>query len=200
MSFAIRPFHPGDIPALYRICLHTADSGKDATYFFDDPDLVGHIYAAPYVIFEPELCFILTKAEQPLGYILGTKSSPVFSAWCEREWFPVLRQRYPLHSKTGSALQQRLVELMHLGHQIHPDFDAYPAHLHIDILPKGQGGGNGRKLMRKFLLKLGELHVTAVHLQVGKSNPGAIKFYQHLGFHEIKNDEKSVAFGMHLSN
>lgn len=37
-----------------------------------------------------------------------------------------------------------------------PDFlyQAYPAHLHIDIKPRGQGQGNGKRLMDALLAEL----------------------------------------------
>lgn len=198
MPFAIRPFHSSDLPALYRICLLTGDSGKDATALFDNLELIGHVYAAPYAVHEPELCFVLTKSSTPIGYILGTKNSQAFCNWCEQEWFPILRAQFPLAKKCGSTLQQQLFELIHSGHLVDPDFDLYPAHLHIDILPEGQGGGNGRKMINHFLKKLRELGIPGVHLQVGKNNKGAIKFYERVGFQQIKEDEYSIAFAMRL--
>ena len=198
MPDTIRPFHPSDLPALYHICLRTGKSGEDASTLFDRPELIGQVYVAPYTFHDPALCFVLTGAGKPIGYILGTRDSQAFFAWCEQQWFPILRQQFPLDSNRGSCLQQRIIERIHAGHQVDPDFTLYPAHLHIDILPEGQGCGNGRKLMHCFLAKLRELKVAGLHLQVGKSNPGAIKFYERLGFEQIKEDENSLAFGMHL--
>lgn len=60
MDFKIRAYHPSDLSALYRICLLTADSGGDGAHLYDDPDLPGHLFAAPYAVHEPELCFVLT--------------------------------------------------------------------------------------------------------------------------------------------
>ena len=57
MDFAIRPYHPSDLCALYRVCLLTGDSGQDASQLYRDPELLGHIYVAPYAVFEPDLCF-----------------------------------------------------------------------------------------------------------------------------------------------
>src|SRR5665213_4601378 len=41
----IRPYRADDLAALYEICLKTGDSGKDATALYDDPKLIGHVYA-----------------------------------------------------------------------------------------------------------------------------------------------------------
>jgi hypothetical protein len=37
----IRPYHPGNLDALYRICLLTPDDGQDATSHFHDPGWCG---------------------------------------------------------------------------------------------------------------------------------------------------------------
>ena len=62
---------------------------------------------------------------------------------------------------------------------------AYPAHLHIDLLPAYQGAGNGRALMTTFLAALAHGGVTAVHLGMASTNTRAGAFYGRMGFHEI---------------
>ncbi len=52
--------------------------------------------------------------------------------------------------------------------------------------------------MNTFIDKLRELGVPALHLEVSKTNEGAIKFYQRMDFHIIKEYEKSIAFGLKL--
>jgi hypothetical protein len=54
----IRPYQPDDLDDLYRVCLQTADNGRDGTSLFRDPKLPGHVYAGPYAIFEPSLAFV----------------------------------------------------------------------------------------------------------------------------------------------
>ena len=196
MEFKIRNYHPSDLSMLYRICLLTANSGKDGSSLFKDPDIVGQFYAAPYAVLEPDLCFVVTADEQPCGYILGTRDSQVFYRHCEKEWFPVLRKRYPLPDERDTSWDARIARLIHTGHKPLEDLLAYPAHLHIDLLPVAQGQGMGRKLMDVFINRLKELSVPALHLQVGKSNSGAVKFYERVGFHIIKEYELSIAFGM----
>ncbi len=58
-EYRIRSYHPSDLTALYRVCLKTGNYGSDASSHYTDPDLLGHVYVAPYVIFEPEYCFVL---------------------------------------------------------------------------------------------------------------------------------------------
>lgn len=198
MEFKIRNFHPSDLSSLYRICLLTADSGKDGSKQYKDPDLVGQFYTAPYAILEPDLCFVATADEVPCGYILGTRDSQEFYRRCENEWFPVLRKRYPLPDETDTSIDARIIRLIHTGHKPADELLAYPAHLHIDLLPVAQGQGMGRKLIDTFSDRLKSFNVSALHLQVGKANEGAVMFYNKVGFHVIKEYEFSIAYGMKL--
>ena len=66
MKYQIRNYHITDLSSLYRICLLTGHNGDDASPFLKDTELVGHLFAAPYAIFEPELCFILVKKLYPI--------------------------------------------------------------------------------------------------------------------------------------
>ncbi|KAA3614960.1 MAG: N-acetyltransferase [Calditrichaeota bacterium] len=199
METKIRLYNPSDLTALYDICLKTGDSGKDATEHYDDPKILGHFYAAPYAVLEPNLCFVVTCSGKPCGYILGTQNSEQFYETCENEWFPKLRENYPLPNANNTSKDAHIIRLIHKGHIVNQDLTDYPAHLHIDLLPITQGKGIGRKLMEIFLNKLRELEIPSVHLQVGKSNPGAIQYYEKMGFHIIKEYDKAIAFGMVFS-
>jgi len=63
-------------------------------------------------------------------------------------------------------------------------------------LPETQGQGIGRKITDIFINNLKDLNVTALHLEVGKTNSGAIKFYERMGFQIIVEYEHSIAYGM----
>lgn len=199
MTFEIRPSHPSDLCALYRICLLTGDSGKDASALFNDPELLGHIYVAPYLVYEPELCFTLTRNHIPCGYVLGARDSAAFYARCERDWYPVLRARYPLPPAENTSADAEMIRQIHHEFKEHPDLTAYPAHLHIDLLPEAQGHGLGRQMMAALLNRMRELGVPAVHLGVGARNTNAIAFYEHIGFQKIKAYPGWIAYGMQLT-
>ena len=198
MHFALRPYHPSDLYALYQICLRTGDSGQDATALYRDPELLGHLYAAPYAMAEPDLCFVLTVDGAPCGYVLGTRDSDAFQTWCEREWFPVLRTRYPLPPAEERSADAAIIRDLYEGYAPHPDLAAYPAHLHIDLLPIAQGHGWGRRMIEAFTGRLREIGAPSVHLGVGKRNTGAIQFYERVGFHRIFEGEGWIAYGMNL--
>lgn len=200
MTFAIRPFHASDLPALYRICLLTGDNGTDASAVYHDPELLGHYYAAPYAVLEPDLCFILTKEHVPCGYVLGTRDSDTFARETEERWFPLLRQRYPLPDADDHSPDASLIRHIHAGCHAHPELASYPAHLHIDILPEGQGQGYGRALITTFVDRLCELGVPGVHLGVGINNTNAIAFYRRVGFQTIQEERWGLMLGMVLAD
>ena len=198
MSFSIRPYHPSDLCALYRICLHTGAQGLDASTLYRDPELLGHCYVGPYAVLEPDLCLVLTRHGAPCGYVLGTRDTASFATRCEQEWFPVLRTRYPRPADDDCSGDARLMRLIHAGQPVHSDLAAYPAHLHIDLLPVAQGQGWGRRLLCEFSGCLRAFAVPAVHLGVGSGNARAIRFYQRAGFHALKSYDGWIAFGMIL--
>lgn len=66
-----------------------------------------------------------------------------------------------------------------------PEVAAYPAHLHIDLLPEWQGLGHGRRLMAALLDGLRAAAVPAVHLGMVSTNTAARAFYDRLGFHLV---------------
>lgn len=195
-TFAIRPYHPSDFPALYRICLQTGDNGQDASRLYGDPDLLAQVYVGPYLVHDPDLCFTLTGNGAPCGYMIGTRDSAGFAAWCLREWLPVLRRRYPMPAPDDGSRDAKIIRLIHETPAAEPKLADYPAHLHIDLLPVAQGQGWGYQLMQRFFGRLQEVGVPAVHLGVSRHNQRAIRFYERVGFHKIAAYPGWIAYGI----
>lgn len=197
MEFFIRACQSSDMAAASRICLLTGDNGTDASALYRDPELLGQIYTSPYVVFEPESCALLMRDTLACGYVLGTRDTARFYERCEREWFPPLRQRYPIPTADDASPDAELIRAIHagLGTERFPDF---PAHMHLDLIPVAQGQGWGRVLMNRFLEQMRSLAVPGVHLSVGRKNPRAIGFYQHMGFETIKTEAHSLIMARRL--
>ncbi|GAA4336049.1 hypothetical protein GCM10023086_69030 [Streptomyces venetus] len=81
----------------------------------------------------------------------------------------------------------------HPERMVVPELAAYPAHLHIDLLPQWQGSGHGRRLTRTFLQALQDRGVPAVHLVMATANTLAGAFYDRLGFHRLDVPEPGSA-------
>lgn len=192
MPLAIRPATPADAPALSRICLLTADADADAAPLHAHPALPGLVWALPYVCLpEHTWGFVLVDEEQDqdpargpdepdrthavLGYILGATDTRALEAQAEAEWWPALREKYPLPADTPPPAEDpslpplspaydpvnpgpspartpadaHYVALLHSGWAPAPAACVRlgPAHMHIDLLPAAQRQGWGRRLV-----------------------------------------------------
>jgi ribosomal protein S18 acetylase RimI-like enzyme len=189
VTAAVRPYRPADLPALYEICLRTADAGQDAsgTYPPQDHELLGAIFAAPYAVLEPDLAFVVDDGSgQAVGYILGTSDTAVFAERFRKEWLPTVADRWPAPAGEPGTPSELMAHLLHTPQRmVRPDLAGHPAHLHIDLLPGYQRAGHGRALMTAFLAALAAKGVPAVHLSMLTANTAARAFYDRLGFTEL---------------
>jgi GNAT superfamily N-acetyltransferase len=74
----------------------------------------------------------------------------------------------------------------------------YPGHIHIDILPAGQGSGWGRALMDAFCIRLHSLGCPGFHLGVDHRNAAGIAFYRRYGMELLMEPEWGCVFGQRL--
>ncbi|WP_382307790.1 GNAT family N-acetyltransferase [Herbiconiux sp. UC225_62] len=169
----IRPYDPrraADRAAVLDICLKTGDAGADATGTYADPRELTERYAAPYLDLEPGLAFVAEGPEggDVVGYVLGAADTRDFAA------------RFAARESSLS----RAARAEHAAGMLLPEIAAFPAHLHVDLLPAAQGRGGGRMLVETLLDALRAAGVPGVHLSVDPRNTGALAFYPRLGFAE----------------
>jgi ribosomal protein S18 acetylase RimI-like enzyme len=185
----IRLARPGDEPGAFHVCLKTGSYGQDAEPLYaDDPDALGRIFVGPYLAFEPELSLILEDEQGICGYALAALDSHAFYARYEAEWRPRLCAQFsdPQGESRHWTAAQRDYHAYH-----HPDYfcpepyDTYPSHLHIDLLPRAQGRGHGRRMIEQLMESLRRRGSPGVHLGVSALNSRAHAFYAHLGFREL---------------
>ncbi|BDZ42511.1 hypothetical protein GCM10025865_18100 [Paraoerskovia sediminicola] len=184
---------PAEVARLYEICLRTGADGEDATDRYADPRLLGEVYLGAYLALEPDLAFVLDDGAGPLGYVVGTRDTVAFESRCEREWWPGLRERYADHAFPAGSPDSALVEMIRTpGRTDAPWLDDFPAHLHVDLLPDGQGGGNGRRLLETLFEALRGHGVRGLHLGVSDTNTRAIGFYEHIGLRRLPTPDGTV--------
>ena len=139
----LRLYRPDDLDSLYRICLETGDGGQDATTLYRDPKILGQVYAAPYAVYCPDSTFVVEDPEGVAGYILGPADTHAFEKTLESEWWPQLRGCLPGTFRTADP-DERMAWIIH-----HPPrtprriSEPWPAHLHINLLPRFQGRASG---------------------------------------------------------
>ncbi len=185
----IRPARPGDERGAYHVCMKTGDYGKDGEHFYrEDSDALGRIFVGPYLAFEPELSLILEDEQGVCGYALGAFDSQAFFARYETEWRPNLCARFT--APQGDPAQWTRVQNVVHGYH-HPDYfcpepyETYPSHLHIDLLPRAQGRGYGRRMLELVMAQLRKRGSPGAHLGVSVANTLAFGFYLRLGFEEL---------------
>ncbi len=194
---SIRRYIQADLEALYTICLATGDHGRDASTIYEDPELIGHIYAGPYGVLQPDLAFVAQDGDGVVGYALGVTDTPAWDDLLERAWWPALRARYSDPSavpETDRTADQRLAAMIH-----HPQpapmavTRPFPAHLHIDLLPRGQGKGVGTALFDAWARLAMERGAQCAHIGANPYNDRAVRFWGKLGFSELALDSAEAS-------
>lgn len=195
----IRGFAAEDLDALYAIALETGQAGQDASALHSDGELIGHIYAAPYAILEPEQTIVaVDDAGETAGYIVGTFDTELFNEQQERLWWPALRARFapPLDPKYTAADRQRIAAI-HAPHKTPAALvEAYPAHIHMNLRSSLRGRGVGTKLVQQWIMEARDAGVKGIHLGANDSNTGGIAFWQKAGFEKVQTVGTTVWFGM----
>jgi ribosomal protein S18 acetylase RimI-like enzyme len=195
----IRPFRAGDEAALAEICLKTADAGADATGVFDDDAIWAEIFVLPYVHRHPDLAFVVeTDDGRVAGYIVCAPDTIAFEDWFQHAWWPEHGARWPRPEVERTRQDGTLIYAYSRRGGSEPYGDAYPAHLHIDLLPELQGQGWGRRLIETLVAALRERGVDGLHLAASTDNTGAIAFYPRVGFTAIPSHPGVQAFGMQI--
>lgn len=134
-------------------------------------------YTSYYVNHCPDWFYLAIKSNQVVGYLTGCPYSELAK--------PHLEQLIPT-----SALFTNC-------------FQAYPAHLHINVDPSVQGQGLGAKLINHFTNQLKQADSTGVHL-VTAASARNVSFYTKLGFQKIDQgtyrDTELVCLGLSLKD
>jgi len=185
----IRPATRDDRQAAYYVCLKTGNYGEDGEpYYADDPEALGRVFVGPYLEFEPGFSLLLEDAEGVCGYALGALDSHLFYRRYENEWRPGLCASFP-DPDSDPASWTRAQHDHHSYH--HPDYfcpepyDVYPSHLHIDLLPRAQGRGYGRRMIDALMDRFRCHGSPGAHLGMSALNTRAFGFYTRLGFQEL---------------
>jgi GNAT superfamily N-acetyltransferase len=188
----IRPFRTDDLDALYRISLATGHAGGDASHLYADPRLMGHIYAAPYALLEPQLALVVEDGDGVAGFAVGTTDTTAWERRLEQSWWPALRERYALPAGADAAgwtPDQRRAFMIHRPALTPPVVAlAYPAHLHLNLLPRLHRRGVGTTLFDHWTSVASTRGAKALHVAVNRANSGATGFWRKIGFTDLALD------------
>jgi len=195
----IRPGHLSDLASLYEVCHRTGHGGQDASAVVADRHLLGHYFAAPYLVHRPDWCWIAADDLGVAGYLVATPDSRAFAAWMNADWLPAVRRLYPQPGPGApSSFETWLRNLIHQDAGVPGFVDAYPAHLHIDFLPRAQGQGLGGRLIQAFSDRVRDEGLGGFHLGVGLENTKAQAFYAKQGLSLIEERPGVRYLGRHF--
>ena len=168
--------------------MQTGANGEDLTPRYKNPDLLGALYAAPYGAYAPERCFLLEDESGVAGYVVGAHDTAPFDAWMRRDWLAPFRERYPAPSGDPASWSED-ERCIHAMHEYRPTPEAvcsrYPAHLHLNILPRLQRRGWGRRLAQRWVEDARAAGVSAAHVGVAAANVSGLAFWRAVGFDPI---------------
>lgn len=183
---SVRSFRSDDIDALYAISLATGSAGGDASTLYADRKLIGHIYSAPYAVLEPSLALVFEDPDGVAGFAIGVMDTCEWEDRLEMQWWPQLRAQYsdPPEAKRDSwSPDERRASMIHHPERT-PDWvtERYPAHLHLNLLPRAQGRGVGAMLFERWRTIAIKRGARGIHVGVNHANARAGGFWKKSGF------------------
>jgi ribosomal protein S18 acetylase RimI-like enzyme len=198
--WTIRPFESRDVDALYAISLATGHLGDDAARLYKDPKLMGHLYAGAYAALEPVL--VLSDGNGVAGFAVGVLDTVTWERRLQREWWPQLRQHYPNPSATPQVEwtpDERRAHLIHHPRETPLEVaHGFAAHLHMNLLPRAQGIGQGTQLLDRWLRLSKSLGGRAVHVGANRGNHRAVAFWRRRGFEPLLEQNSTAWLGRQM--
>jgi len=191
----IRPLLPGDDSATAEICRRTGFAGKDSRPHYRDDELLPDLYLRPLVEADPGLAFAAvdtgldpgpapgTDGGRPVGYLVATADTAGYAEWFRTVWLPRVAGRHPLPEQPSGSWDDVMTSVLHdPGGQVIPALAAFPAHLHMNVLPEYQRHGLGGRMMALLLERLRRRDVSGIHAAPSKYSIDARQFYKRMGF------------------
>ncbi|MHA2155909.1 MAG: GNAT family N-acetyltransferase [Candidatus Hodarchaeales archaeon] len=187
----IRKYQSSDRKGVLDVCIMTGYMGEDVRKHFDDHYLFGLLFCFYYIDYEPENCFVAIDERNGMvvGYILSSLNSLdqdraftrkmipkillrliFYTSWKHRQSFSTLRHMKRMDAKNSETSYDKTL------------LNQYPAHLHVNVLPKYHRMGIGTKLINQQEKYLQSRNCGGVHLHTTEQNVKAIPFYKKSGF------------------
>ncbi len=164
------------------ICIATASEKARTSKVHHDFTL--WMYCDAYL--DDGICYVLLQEGKPVGYVMSVVS---YAQW-RKAMLPYAEKIAELPEPYPTRLRMELEE--------YGKYDAYPSHMHIDILESYTGNGNGSKLLQTLFARLRKEGVPGVMLGVAAQNKRAIAFYQKNGFEILEGGEGGFTMGVRL--
>lgn len=183
----IRPYREADREAVRRICFDTGFMGESVSWQYGDLDSFADMFATWYVDHEPESAWVVDEDGAATGYLLGCSDSSRAADPAAVLARHALRRGLLLRRGTAGFVWRGALDVARnlADLRVPVDLDEFPAHLHIDLLPRARGRGFGRRLVQGWLDRLAEAGIGGVHLGTMAENTGAVAFFATMGFEPV---------------
>lgn len=194
----VRPFVEADRARLLDLAV-AAGAGSPSGSLWGDPASEADIYLWPYVDHEPESFLVADLDGDLVGYLAGCADTASFPSEDSRIEAAIRRHRLFRRRETRRFFARALWDSALAKVRRQPTAgelqDArWPAHLHINVVPKVRGHGVADALMEAWLTRLDDRGVAGCYLQTLVENPRAVRFFTRAGF--VEHGEAPVVPGL----
>lgn len=182
----IRTFEETDRAAL-RELFSRAGEGAPTESLWGHEDSEAAIYLDPYMELAPESLFVAVVDGELAGYLTGCLDSSIMPSESQRMEKAIRTYHLAFRAKPAAFFVRSVVDIARGAVRREPgpaDFhDArWPAHLHINVEPRGRGTGAAEGLMNRWFDLLRETGSPGCHLQTLCENTRAVRFFERMGF------------------
>ena len=149
--FIIRSFRKSDREAVRRLCCDTGFLGAPIDPVYEDRQLFADFLTTYYTDWEPESSFVIEKAGDIRGYLLGSRKplrNQLYSFWQNVSLFLKALTRY---FRYNAASRRFVLWILMNGWREVPAAPRRVPHFHINLLPDARKMSTTRALMSAYL-------------------------------------------------
>ncbi|MBS1848194.1 MAG: GNAT family N-acetyltransferase [Actinobacteria bacterium] len=185
----VRPYEPADRAAVRHICFLTGFAGDPVDYQWADEESFADLFTLWYTEREPGSILVAESEGLVKGYLLGCHDSSLPWPLEQIAMRHVRHRGLAFRPGTAGFLWRTVADaagdrIRHgtrpVDHEFHDP--AFPAHLHINLLPEIRRSGAGRALVSTWLDRLRSEDVPGCFLQTLHENTRAVAFFEAMGF------------------
>lgn len=184
--YVIRKYRREDRAQVRAICFDTGLMGESIAPIYGDRESFADMFTGYYTDAEPESAWVVTHPDDDtrlLGYFLGCIDT-------RKAWDParvgmrhVLTRGLLFRPSTARFYLRLIGDVIRDGGVERPriDFDRYPAHYHVNLLPEARGGV-GLRLHVAFVAHLRARGVRGLHTETLADNEATHRIGARLGY------------------
>ena len=196
----LRPYRPGDLEAVRRICADTGFLGSPIDPIFEDRELFADYLTGYYTRFEPEALLVCEVDGEVRGYLMGCRRALLRQAYQFLANFVVAgKALYRCLRRPYNSASRRFLRwvLMNSWREV-PVTPRNMPHFHMNILPDARSVRNTRALIRTFLDFLRSHDCRSVYGQVVTySGRRTVSLFRRYGFRVIDRVEVTKYRSIH---